>query len=223
MIYTTYSIRVSFKSVKRFISAILTLLFLRHSLSVRIQLNNLIHSLLQYPALFTLPDINWNYRTVAIFVIVNIQMWLFINHLRIYLCSVSVRSDRLCGLVVKSFWVQTQRSRVRFPRFQIFWEAAGLQRGPLSLVRTTEELLEEKVSAAVYKTEINDRGNPLRWPRDTLYPQKLALLRQQAVVARGPKPWSLVLVCTKFHFLGSNDSLSLARLNGSTRLLIRDG
>jgi hypothetical protein len=27
----------------------------------------------------------------------------------------------------------------------------------------------------VYKTEINDRGNPLRWPRDTLYPQKLAL------------------------------------------------
>jgi hypothetical protein len=25
------------------------------------------------------------------------------------------------------------------------------------------------------KTEINDRGNPLRWPRDTLYPQKLAL------------------------------------------------
>jgi hypothetical protein len=35
-----------------------------------------------------------------------------------------------------------------------------------------------------YRTEINDRGNPLRWPRDTLYPQKLALLRQQAAVAR---------------------------------------
>jgi hypothetical protein len=27
----------------------------------------------------------------------------------------------------------------------------------------------------VYKTEINDRGIPLRWPRDSLYPQKLAL------------------------------------------------
>jgi hypothetical protein len=26
-------------------------------------------------------------------------------------------------------------------RFQIFWEATGLERGPLSLVRTTEELL----------------------------------------------------------------------------------
>jgi hypothetical protein len=24
------------------------------------------------------------------------------------------------------------------------------------------------------KTEINGRGDPLRWPRDTLYPQKLA-------------------------------------------------
>jgi hypothetical protein len=27
----------------------------------------------------------------------------------------------------------------------------------------------------VKKTEINDRGNPLRWPRDTLYLQRLAL------------------------------------------------
>jgi hypothetical protein len=26
-------------------------------------------------------------------------------------------------------------------RFQIFWEAVGLERGPLSLVRTTEEVL----------------------------------------------------------------------------------
>jgi hypothetical protein len=42
-------------------------------------------------------------------------------------------------------------------------------------VRTTEKLLEGKVAAPVHKTEINDRGNPLRWPRDTLYPQKLAL------------------------------------------------
>jgi hypothetical protein len=31
-------------------------------------------------------------------------------------------------------------------RFQIFWEAAGLERGPLSLVRTSEKLLEGKSS-----------------------------------------------------------------------------
>jgi hypothetical protein len=42
-------------------------------------------------------------------------------------------------------------------------------------VRTTEELLEGKVAAPVQETKINDRGNPLRWPRDILYPQKLAL------------------------------------------------
>jgi hypothetical protein len=50
----------------------------------------------------------------------------------------------------------------------------GPERGPLSLV-TTEEVLEGKVAAPVYKTEISDRGNPLRWPRYTLYPQQLAL------------------------------------------------
>jgi hypothetical protein len=38
--------------------------------------------------------------------------------------------------------------------------------------------LEEKVAVPVYKTEINDRENSLRWLRDTLYPQKLALLHQ---------------------------------------------
>jgi hypothetical protein len=36
--------------------------------------------------------------------------------------------------------------------------------------------LNEKVAAPVLKTEINGRGDPLRWPRDTLYPQKLALI-----------------------------------------------
>jgi hypothetical protein len=35
--------------------------------------------------------------------------------------------------------------------------------------------LEGKVAAPVKKTEINFRGNPLRWPRDTLHPQKLEL------------------------------------------------
>jgi hypothetical protein len=40
------------------------------------------------------------------------------------------------------------------------------------------------VAVPVKKTETNRRGDPLRWPRNTLYPQKLALLRQQAAVAR---------------------------------------
>jgi hypothetical protein len=44
--------------------------------------------------------------------------------------------------------------------------------------------LEGKVAAPVYKTEINRSGNLLCWSRDTLYPQKVALLRKQAAVAR---------------------------------------
>jgi hypothetical protein len=38
----------------------------------------------------------------------------------------------------------------------------GLERGPLSLVRIIEELLERKVAAPVWKTEINGRGDSLR-------------------------------------------------------------
>jgi hypothetical protein len=51
----------------------------------------------------------------------------------------------------------------------------GLQRGPLSLVRIIEELLERTVAAPVQKSEIHGRGDSLRWPRDTLYPLKSAL------------------------------------------------
>jgi hypothetical protein len=82
---------------------------------------------------------------------------------------------RLCGLVVRVSAYRSRDPRFGFRRFQIFWATAGLERGPVSLVRTTEELLEGNVAAPVSKTEINDRGNPFRWPRDTLYPQKLAL------------------------------------------------
>jgi hypothetical protein len=51
----------------------------------------------------------------------------------------------------------------------------GLEWGPLSLVSTTEELHERKSSG--YGLEIREygHGDPLRWQRDNLYPQKLAL------------------------------------------------
>jgi hypothetical protein len=47
----------------------------------------------------------------------------------------------------QSLWLQIQRTRVRFPT-QIFWEVVGLERGPLSLVRTIEELHEWKSSGS---------------------------------------------------------------------------
>jgi hypothetical protein len=60
-------------------------------------------------------------------------------------------------------------------RYQIFWEVVGLERGPLSLVNTTEELLEWKSSGSGLESREYGRRDPLRWPRDTLQPQKLAL------------------------------------------------
>jgi hypothetical protein len=48
-------------------------------------------------------------------------------------------------------WVSGYRSRgLEFDsrRFQIFWEAAGLEQGPPNLARTTEELLERKSTGA---------------------------------------------------------------------------
>jgi hypothetical protein len=38
----------------------------------------------------------------------------------------------------------------------------ALERGPLSLMRIIEELLERTIAAPVWKTEINGRGDSLR-------------------------------------------------------------
>jgi hypothetical protein len=48
----------------------------------------------------------------------------------------------------QSFWLQIQRFRVRFPALPDFLRAAGLERDPLSLVRTTAELLGRKSSGS---------------------------------------------------------------------------
>jgi hypothetical protein len=60
-------------------------------------------------------------------------------------------------------------------RYQIFWEVVGLERGPLNLVRITEELLEWKSSfSGSRKPRLRPWGS-VRWPRDTIYQLKLAL------------------------------------------------
>jgi hypothetical protein len=76
-----------------------------------------------------------------------------ISKLSIYL----FRLDRLCGLVVR---VPDSR------RYQIFWEVVGLERGPLSLMSTTEELLERKSSGPGLKNRDYGRRDPLLWLRD---------------------------------------------------------
>jgi hypothetical protein len=50
-----------------------------------------------------------------------------------------------CG---QSSWLQIQRSEFDSRHYQIFWEFVGLERGPLSLMSTIEELLERKISGS---------------------------------------------------------------------------
>jgi hypothetical protein len=45
------------------------------------------------------------------------------------------------------------------------------------------------------KSEIKSRGDPLHWPRDTLYPQKLALISP----TRGGRSVGIVRLRTKSH------------------------
>jgi hypothetical protein len=48
----------------------------------------------------------------------------------------------------QSYCLQIQRSGFDFQHYQIFWEVVGLERGPLSLVSTTGELLGSKNSGS---------------------------------------------------------------------------
>jgi hypothetical protein len=76
----------------------------------------------------------------------------------------------------KSSWLQVQRSRFDSRRYQIFWEVVGLEQGPLSFVSTIEELLGRNSSDSGLEIREYGRRDPSRWPRGTLYPQKLALI-----------------------------------------------
>jgi hypothetical protein len=58
---------------------------------------------------------------------------------------------------------------------KFFWAAVGLERGPLSLVNNLRSYFEEIVAALGQENRNYDRWDSLRWPRDTLYPLKLAL------------------------------------------------
>jgi hypothetical protein len=60
-------------------------------------------------------------------------------------------------------------------RYQIFWEVGCLERGPLSFVRIIEELLGRNSSGSGLENREYGCVDPLVWPRDTLYPLKLAI------------------------------------------------
>jgi hypothetical protein len=71
--------------------------------------------------------------------------------------------------------LQIQRSGYDSRRYQILWVVVGLEWGQLSLVSTTEELLERKNSGSGLENRDYGRMDLSRWQRGTLYLQKLAL------------------------------------------------
>jgi hypothetical protein len=68
----------------------------------------------------------------------------------------------------QSSWLQIQRSRFDSWCYQIFWEVVGLERGPLNLVSTTEELLGRSSSGSGLESRECGRRDPSHRPCDTL-------------------------------------------------------
>jgi hypothetical protein len=62
----------------------------------------------------------------------------------------------------QSSWLQIQRSRVRFPALPDCLRSSGVERGPLSLVSTIEELLGRNNSGSGLENREYGRGDPLR-------------------------------------------------------------
>jgi hypothetical protein len=71
-------------------------------------------------------------------------------------------TDRVCGLVVR---VPGYRSRGP-GSIKFFWLLVGLERGPLSLVSTTKELLGRNSSGSGLESREYGHRDPPRWPSD---------------------------------------------------------
>jgi hypothetical protein len=92
----------------------------------------------------------------------------------IYICYVEESRPPLWSSG-QSSWLQIQRSGLDSRHYQISREVVDLERGPLSLVSTIEELLGRKSSGSGLERREYGSKDPSRSPRCTLYPQKLAL------------------------------------------------
>jgi hypothetical protein len=76
-------------------------------------------------------------------------------------------SDRRCGLVVRVSGYRSRGPGSIPGATRFFWQVVGLERGPLSLVSTTEELLGRKNSYSSLEIREYGRRDPSRWPRGT--------------------------------------------------------
>jgi hypothetical protein len=106
----------------------------------------------------------------------------------------------------QSSWLQTHRAGFDSLRYQIFWEVVGLERGPLSLASTTEELLGRKSNCSGLENREYGRRDSSRWPRGTLYPQKVTLTTstsggRSGGIVRSRTQATEFSLCTRFFFM----------------------
>jgi hypothetical protein len=118
-------------------------------------------------------QIDWSLWTKSI----DFSVKMYGAHANNYALEERLMVELLCALwsSCQSSLLQIQRYGFDSRYYQIIWELVGLKRGSLSLVSTTEELLPRKSSSSGLESRKYGRKDPSRWPRDTLYPQKLAL------------------------------------------------
>jgi hypothetical protein len=72
--------------------------------------------------------------------------------------------------VDRSSCLQIQSSEFDSRHYQIFWEVVSLERCPLSLLSTIEELLERKSSGSGLENREYGCRDTSRWQRGTFYP-----------------------------------------------------
>jgi hypothetical protein len=63
--------------------------------------------------------------------------------------NIRIKFDSLCDLAIRVPGYRSRDPGFDSRRYQIFWEVVGLERGPLSLLKITEEILGSKVAAPV--------------------------------------------------------------------------
>jgi hypothetical protein len=84
----------------------------------------------------------------------------------------------------QSSWLQIQRSGFDSRLYETSSEIMGLERGPLSLVSTTEELLGRKSSGLGPENRDYGHRDPSGWSRGTFYPQKKLALTSLTISGR---------------------------------------
>jgi hypothetical protein len=98
--------------------------------------------------------------------------------------TVTLYIDRLCGLVVRIPDYRSRGPAFYSRRYQMFREVVCLERGPLSLVRITEELLERKSSGSGLENSICGRRIRCADHATPSIRKSGHQLRRQAAVAR---------------------------------------